>query len=107
MNLEKTLSEAKQYLAYLSDALYKTSSSYKLHKLDKLALEKYSGDLFNIANSLDQILINRHARKEQERKINEEEQAKQEQKNKELGLQKELDFKKRREKYLKEQNREK
>jgi len=50
-----TLDEARKYLIYVTEALYSVSKLHSLDKQERMVLEKYSEDLFQYADGLEQV----------------------------------------------------
>lgn len=67
MKNNQALDEARKYLLYVSDALQAIASSYSTDKEDRTILNKFSSDLFEYSNGLEQ-LKNRITSKEQTKK---------------------------------------
>lgn len=67
MKTNQTIDEARKYLLYVSDALQAIASSYSTDKEDRNILNKFSSDLFEYSNGLEQ-LKNKITAKEQVKK---------------------------------------
>jgi len=67
MKNNQALDEARKYLLYVSDALQAIASSYSTDKEDRTILNKFSSDLFEYSNGLEQ-LRNQITAKEQAKK---------------------------------------
>src|SRR5665213_3996609 len=69
MKINQTLTEARKYLLYISDALHATAQAYSTDKEDRTILEKYASDLFEYSNGLEQMKNNIVAKEQSKKKM--------------------------------------
>lgn len=69
MKANQTIDEARKYLLYVSDALHAVAETHSIDREDREVLNKFSSDLFEYSNGLEQLRNNIIAREQTKRKV--------------------------------------